>query len=88
MLVALGIQLPDRVVNGCIQVVGSGEGAVREGMTLQVAPAALDGVEFGRVLWQPLHRKPMRPPGQGGPAHLAGVDGAGTRRAAPRLAQT
>ena len=71
MTVPFSVQLGDRIVDSCVGFVGSGEGAVREVMALQVAPGALHGVGFGRVSWQPLHGQPVRPLDQGGTAKSA-----------------
>ena len=40
---SFGIECPDGVVDGLIEVVRSGEGLVSEVMPLQVAPETLDG---------------------------------------------
>src|SRR3954467_5483636 len=58
MAASFGIEFPDGVVDGLIEVVRSGEGLVSEMMPLQVAPETLD----------------MSPLGEGGTSRLAGVD--------------
>src|SRR5689334_6814421 len=74
MVASFGIEFPDGVVDGLIEVVRSGEGLVSEVMPLQVAPEALDIGQLRSVFRQPLDREPMSPRGEGGPSRLTGVD--------------
>src|SRR6185369_10221929 len=76
MAASFGIECPDGVVDGRIEVVRSGEGLVSEVMPLQVAPETLDIVQLRSVFRQPLDPEPMSPQGEGGPSRLTGVDGA------------
>src|SRR4051812_50120147 len=74
MAASFGIEFPDGVVDGLIEVVRSGEGLVSEMMPLQVAPETLDIVQLRSVFRQPLDPEPMSPLGEGGTSPLAGVD--------------
>ena len=74
MAASFGIEFPDGVVDGLIEVVRSGEGLVSEVMPLQVAPETLDIVQLRSVVRQPLDPEPMSPLGEGGTSRLAGVD--------------
>src|SRR3954452_7236823 len=74
MAASFGIEFPDGVVDGLIEVVRSGEGLVSEMMPLQVAPETLDIVQLRSVFRQPLDPEPMSPLGEGGTSRLAGVD--------------
>src|SRR3954449_2564847 len=74
MAASFGIEFPDGVVDGLIEVVRSGEGLVSEVMPLQVAPETLDIVQLRSVFRQPLDPEPMSPLGEGGTSRLAGVD--------------
>src|SRR5918912_889712 len=57
-----------------IEMIGGLEGSVGQTMTLEVAPASLDVVEFGRVFRQPLDGQPRRARGERLGGGLAGVD--------------
>src|SRR5215207_4400363 len=74
MAASFGIEFPDGVVDGLIEIVRSGEGLVSEVMPLQVAPETLDIVQLRSVFRQPLDPEPMSPLGEGGTSRLAGVD--------------
>src|SRR3954447_19919011 len=74
MAASFGIEFPDGVVDGLIEVFRSGEGLVSEVMPLQVAPETLDVVQLRSVFRQPLDREPVGPRGEGGASRLAGVD--------------
>src|SRR3954465_110226 len=74
MAASFGIEFPDGVVDGLIEVVRSGEGLVSEVMPLQVAPETLDIVQLRSVFRQPLDPEPMSPLGERGAACLTGVD--------------
>src|SRR3954463_14307389 len=74
MAASFGIEFPDGVVDGLIEVVRSGEGLGSEMMPLQVAPETLDIVQLRSVFRQPLDPEPMSPLGEGGTSRLAGVD--------------
>src|SRR3982750_343442 len=74
MAASFGIEFPDGVVDGRIEVVRSGEGLVREVMPLQGAPETLDIVQLRSIVRQPLDPEPMSPLGEGGTSRLAGVD--------------
>ena len=76
MAASFGIECPDGVVDGLIEVAWSGEGLVSEVMPLQVAPETLDIVQLRSVFRQPLDPEPMSPLGEGRPSRLTGVDGA------------
>jgi hypothetical protein len=72
---ALLVELLDGGVDGAGEVGCVLEGAVGQVVPLEVAPGALDVVQFRGIPWQPLHRDPG-PLGQRRPAGLAGVYGA------------
>src|SRR3954466_6406816 len=74
MAASFGIEFPDGVVDGLIEVVRSGEGLVSEMMPLEVAPETLDIVQVRSIFRQPLDGEPMSPLGEGGTSRLAGVD--------------
>ena len=74
MAASFGIEFPDGVMDGLIEVVRSGEGLVGEVMPLQVAPETLDIVQLRSVFRQPLDREPVGTRGKGGASRLAGVD--------------
>src|SRR5689334_13539101 len=74
MAASFGIELPDSIVDGVIEVVRSGEDLVREVMPLQVAPETLDIVQLRSVFWQPLDGEPVSARGEGSTSRLAGVD--------------
>src|SRR3954453_8603979 len=70
---ALAVEGLDGLVDGDIEGVGVTERAVGQVVPLQVAPGALDVVQRGRVLRQPLDREPG-PRGERPPARPARVD--------------
>src|SRR3954467_4846121 len=74
MAASFGIEFPDSIVDGLIEVFWSGEGLVSEVMPLQVAPEHLDVVQLRSVFRQPLDREPVGARGEGGASRLAGVD--------------
>ena len=74
MAASFGIEFPDSIVDGLIEVFGSGEGLVSEVMPLQVAPERLDVVQLRSVFRQPLDREPVGARGESGAGRLAGVD--------------
>src|SRR3954466_2905225 len=74
MAASFGVEFPDSIVDGLIEVFRSGEGLVSEVMPLQVAPETLDVVQLRSVFRQPLDREPVGPRGEGGASRLAGVD--------------
>src|SRR5215208_1706072 len=74
MAASFGIEFPDGIVDGLIEVFRSGEGLVGEVMPLEVAPEHLDIVQLRSVFRQPLDREPVGALGEGGPGHLADVD--------------
>jgi hypothetical protein len=73
MKLSLLIEPIDRAVDGMVEVLGVGKGAVGEVVPLEVAPAALDGVQLRDILGQPFEREP-RPFGERLGGELAGVD--------------
>jgi hypothetical protein len=74
MAASFGIEFPDGIVDGLIEVFRSGEGLVSEVMPLQVAPDPFDVVQLRSVFRQPLDREPVGALGEGGASRLAGVD--------------
>src|SRR3954470_3850213 len=74
MAASFGIEFPDGIVDGLIEVLRSGERLVSEVMPLQVAPENLDIVQLRGVFRQPLDREPVGTRGEGGARRLAGVD--------------
>src|SRR5437764_11592590 len=74
MAASFGIEFPDGIMDGLIEVVRSGEGLVCEVMPLQVAPETLDIVQLRSVFRQPLDREPVGTRGKGAASRLAGVD--------------
>jgi predicted MFS family arabinose efflux permease len=74
MAASFGIEFPDGIMDGLIEVVRSGEGLVGEVMPLQVAPETLDIVQLRSGFRQPLDREPVGPRGEGAARRLAGVD--------------
>src|SRR3954465_14857220 len=74
---ALAVEGLDGLVDGDIEGVGVTERAVGQVVALQVAPGALDVVQLGRVLRQPLDREPgargERPPARPAPVERAAV---------------
>ncbi len=73
MRLSLLVEAVDGAVDGTVEVIGVGKGAVGEVVPLEIAPAMLDGIELGGVLGQPLEREP-RPLGQGLGRELARMD--------------
>src|SRR3954466_6159690 len=77
MAASFGVEFPDSIVDGLIEVFRSGEGLVSEVMPLQVAPEHLDVVQLRSVFRQPLDREPVGSRGESGESgagRLAGVD--------------
>src|SRR4051812_25642982 len=74
MAASFGVEFPDGIVDGVIEVFRSGEGLVSEVMPLQVAPEDLDVVELRSVFRQPFDREPVGALGERGAGRLAGVD--------------
>jgi hypothetical protein len=74
MAASFGVEFPDSIVDGLIEVFRSRGGLVSEVMPLQVAPEHLDIVQLRSVFRQPLDREPVGTRGEGGPGRLAGVD--------------
>src|SRR5215211_4084185 len=74
MAASFGIEFPDGLVDGLIEVFRSGEGLVSEVMPLQIAPENLDIVQLRSVFQQPLDREPVGTRGEGSPGRLAGMD--------------
>ena len=73
MRLALAIEAAGGAVDGTIEIVGIDEGAVGEMVLLEIAPAVLDRVQFGRILGQPFCGQP-RACGQGLCRQVALVD--------------
>ena len=71
---ALVIEDIDGLVDCLFECVGVGEGLVGEVMRLEIAPGALDVVEFRRVFGQPLDGEPMGAGGEGCEREFAGMD--------------
>ncbi len=67
------VEAVDGTVDDPVEVIGVGKGSVGKVVPLEVAPAMLDGVEFGRILGQPLEREP-RPLGKSLGRALARMD--------------
>src|SRR5215210_5964916 len=76
MAASFGIEFPDGIVDGLIEVFRSSEGLVSEVMPLQVAPENLDVVQLRSIFRQPLDREPVSALGERRAGHLTGVDGA------------
>src|SRR5436309_10585176 len=74
MAASFGIEFPDGIVDGLIEVVRSGEDLVGEVMPLQVAPDPFNVVQLRSVFRQPLDCEPVSAHGEGGASRLAGVD--------------
>ena len=74
MAVSFGIEFPDGVVDGLIEVFRSGEGLVSEVMPLQIAPDPFKVVQLWGVFRQPLDREPGGALGERRTGRLAGVD--------------
>src|SRR3954467_6633111 len=81
----LDVEGVDGAVDGEVELAGVAEGAVGQVVALQVAPGALDVVQLGRLLREPLDREPG-PRGERPPARLARVDRAVVERQHPRAA--
>src|SRR3712207_6811247 len=73
-MAALGVERGNRILDGAVEVLGAGEGLVRQAMPLQVAPEGFDVVQFWGVFRQPLDGEPVRPRGEGSARCPAGVD--------------
>ena len=99
MRLSLLVKAIDRAVDGMVEVVDVGEGAIGEVVALEIAPASLDVVQLRCIFGQPLDGEP-RPLGHRLGRQLAGVDRpvvhdddqrlealASMRRSMPRLAQ-
>src|SRR3954466_9071194 len=74
MAASFGVEFPDSIVDGLIEVVRSGEGLVSEVMPLEVAPDPFNVVELRGVFRQPLDGEHVCALGERGAACLAGVD--------------
>ncbi len=74
MAASFGVEFPDSIVDGLLEVFRSRGGLVSEVMPLQVAPDRFDVVELRRVFRQPLDREPVGALGERGAGRLAGVD--------------
>src|SRR3954447_15873625 len=74
MTASFGIEFPDGIVDGLIEVVRSGEDLVGEVMRLQVAPDPFNVVQLRSIFRQPLDCEPVSARGEGGASRLAGVD--------------
>src|SRR5215210_6921886 len=74
MAASFGVEFPDSIVDGLIEVFRSRGGLVSEVMPLQVAPEHLDIVQLRSVFRQPFDREPVGTLGERGAARLAGVD--------------
>src|SRR3954451_13033949 len=74
MASSFGIEFPDGIVDGLIEVLRSGERLVCEVMPLQVAPENLDIVQLRGGFRQPLDAEPGGALGEGGARRLAGVE--------------
>ena len=60
-------------MNSTVEMVGVGEGLMREEVAFQVAPGSLDVVQFRGIFREPLDGKP-RPCGEGSLGGLARMD--------------
>src|SRR3954447_4289225 len=67
MAVSFGIELHDSFMDGAVEVIRAGEGAVSEMMSLQVAPENLAVVQLRSIFRQPLDREPVGALGEGRP---------------------
>src|SRR4051794_2616263 len=67
------VEFGDRLVDGDFEMLDGLEGAVGEEVALEIAPGALDVVQFGRVFRQPLDGQPG-PHRKRGAGQLADVD--------------
>src|SRR5580693_6138695 len=71
---AFAVQCIDGLMDGAVECVGIGEGLMREMVRLEVAPDALDVIEFRCIFGQPLDREPVSAFGKRRAGELAGVD--------------
>ena len=60
-------------MNSAVEMIGVGEGLMREEVAFQVAPGSLDVIQFRGIFWEPLDGQP-RPHGEGSLGGLAGMD--------------
>src|SRR5829696_3423355 len=74
MAASFGIEFPDSIVDGAIEIVRSRERLMSEVVPLQVAPDRFNVVELWGVFRQPLDREPVGALGERGAGRLAGVD--------------
>src|SRR5215218_5885732 len=74
MAASFGIEFPDGVVDGAVEVIRAGERLMSEVMPLQVAPETLDIVQLRSIFRRPLDGEPVGALGERGAACLAGVD--------------
>src|SRR3954469_9545759 len=74
MAASFGVEFPDSIVDGLIEVFRSRGGLVSEVMPLQVAPEHLNIVQLRSVFRQPFDREPVGARGESGAGRLAGVD--------------
>src|SRR4051794_38040625 len=74
MAASFGVEFPDSIVDGLIEVFRSRGGLVSEVMPLQVAPDRFDVVQLRGVFRQPLEREPVGALGERCAGRLAGVD--------------
>src|SRR5690242_16528295 len=58
MRLTLVVETGDSVMDDTVESIRIGKGVVSEIMLLEVAPAALDIVQFGGVFWQPFGGEP------------------------------
>src|SRR3954454_21089569 len=80
------IEFGDRLMDGPFEMLDGLECPVGEEVALEVAPGALDVVQFGRVFWQPLDRQPGPHGERGAGQHLA--SGLGSVTEVKRLQQS
>ena len=73
MRLSLLVEAVDGAVDGTVEVIGVGKGAVGEVVPLEIAPAMLNRVELGGIFGQPFEREP-RPLGQGLGRELTRMD--------------
>src|SRR3954454_8331029 len=74
MAMALPVELHDRLVDGAVEVIGTGERLMSEVMPLQVAPDPFNVVQLRGVFRQPLDREPVGARREGSAACLTRVD--------------
>ena len=74
MAASFGVEFPDSIVDGLIEVFRSRGGLVSEVMPLQVAPNRFDVAQLRSGFRQPFDREPVSTLGEGGTRRLAGVD--------------